>query len=135
MIIMSKFKKRISKTHPSSLQNALVIGAGFGFLQAITEIYQTVFLIEANRPEFKTKNLIYKETYEDLHLLVDVSTIFFDLSKINDINLVSPVFTRWKSLVVVEGNDPIGRDFTQSLYHHGWRCTSLQGFFHVWELK
>lgn len=135
MIIMPKFKKRISKTHPHSLQNALVIGRGFGFLESITETYQTVFLIDLTRPDTKTKNLVFKENYDDLHLLVDVSTVFFDLAKINDINLIAPVFTRWKSLVIVEGNEPIGREFTQSLYHHGWRCTSLQGFFHVWELK
>ena len=54
---------------------------------------------------------------------------------LNDINLLAPVFSRWKSIVVVEGNDPISRDYTQSLYHHGWKCTSQQGFFHVWELK
>jgi hypothetical protein len=135
MIIMSKFAKRISKIHPHSLQNALVIGRGFGFLEVITGTYQTVFLIDADRPDIKTKNLVFKENYDDLHLLVDVSTIFFDLAKINDINLTAPVFTRWKSLVIVEGNEPIGREFTQSLYHHGWRCTSQQGFFHVWELK
>ena len=132
---MSKFNKRIVKAHTNPLQNALVIGEGFGYLQSITELYQTVFLIDSKRPDLKTKNLVFKETYDDLHLLVDVSTIFIDLSKINDINLVSPVFTRWKSLVVIEGNTPIERDFSQSLYHHGWKCYNLSGFFHVWELK
>ncbi len=132
---MTKFSKRLSKTFGKPLQNALVIGPGFGFLEEISNIFQTVFIINDQRPTFRSKNIVYKENYEDLHLLIDISVIFFDLSKINDINITSPVFTKWKSTVIVEGNEPIARDYTQSLYHHGWQCTSQQGFFHAWELK
>ncbi len=132
---MTKFSKRITKIHRKPLQNALVIGPGFGFLEEISNIFQTVFIINDQRPTFRSKNIVYKENYEDLHLLIDISVIFFDLSKINDINITSPVFTKWKSTVIVEGNEPIARDYTQSLYHHGWQCTSQQGFFHSWELK
>lgn len=132
---MSKFAKRISKLSRSSPQNALIIGEGFGFISEILTIFQTVFVIDENYPKIKAKNLVYKEDYIDLHLLVDVSHIFLDLSKINEINLIMPVFTRWKSFVIIEGNEPIGRDFTQTLYHHGWKCTSTSGFFHTWELK
>lgn len=132
---MSKFKKRISKLTRNPLQNALVIGEGFGHMENLLEIFQTVFVIDESFPKIRSKNLVFKENYDDLHLLIDISFIFFDISKINDINLLAPVFSRWKSIVVVEGNDPISRDYTQSLYHHGWKCTSQQGFFHVWELK
>ncbi len=133
--IMSKFSKRLTKTFGKPFQNALVIGEGFGFMENIIGMFQTVFVINDTPPTTKYRNLVYKENYEDLHLLVDISVVFFDLKKINDINLTTPVFTRWKSMVVVEGNDPISRDFTQSFYNNGWRCTSQQGFFHAWEIK
>ena len=132
---MSKFKKRISKLTRNPLQNALVIGEGFGHMENLLEIFQTVFVIDESFPKIRSKNLVFKENYDDLHLLIDISFIFFDISKINDINLLAPVFSRWKSIVVVEGNDQISRDYTQSLYNNGWKCTSQQGFFHVWELK
>ncbi len=132
---MAKFNKRISKIDGQPLQNALVIGEGFSFLSNILEIFQTVFLINDHRPDIKARNLVFKEESDELHLLVDVSVVFFDRNKINEINLYAPVFTRWKSIVVIEGDEPISRDFSQSLYHNGWKCTSQQGFFHVWEIK
>jgi hypothetical protein len=132
---MAKFNKRISKVSGQPLQNALVIGKGFGFLTNILEIFQTVFLIDNSRPAIKARNLVFKEGSDELHLLVDVSMIFFDKDNINEINSYAPVFTRWKSIVIIEGDEPISRDFSQSLYHHGWKCTSQQGFFHVWEIK
>ena len=135
MINMSKFNKRISRLTRNPLQNALVVGEGFDHLEDLLEIFQTVFLINEKSPSIRSRNLVYKENYDDLHLLVDISCVFFDLSKINDIALTVPVYSRWKSIVIVEGNDPIGRDYTQSLYNNGWKCTSQQGFFHVWELK
>lgn len=132
---MAKFKKRITKLSNKSLQNALVIGEGFGFLPEILETFQTVFVIDNNRPNIKGRNLVYKENSDELNLIIDISMVFFDRDKINDINSIAPVFTRWRSMVIIEGNDPISRDYSQSLYHHGWNCTSLQGFFHVWEIK
>lgn len=132
---MSKFNKRISKLTGKPLQNALVIGEGFGFMANFLELFQTVFVVNEIPPENRARNLVYKETYDDLHLLTDISFIFLDLSKVNDINLITPVFTRWKSIVAIQGSDPISRDYSQSLYHHGWKCTTIQGFFHVWELK
>ena len=132
---MSKFKKRISKVSSKSLQNALVVGEGFGFLRDITEMFDTVFIVNQSRPMFKARNLVYKENYDDLNLLVDVSHVFFDLSKLNDINLVSQVFLRWKSLVIIQGNDLPNKEMTQPLLNAGYKCYRLDGIFHPWELK
>ncbi len=132
---MAKFNKRISKIAGRHPQNALVIGDGFGFLSNVLEIFQTVFVIDDSKPTTKARNLVFKEESDELHLLVDISVVIFDRDQINEINVYAPVFTRWKSVVVIEGDEPISRDFSQSLYHHGWRCTSQQGFFHVWEIK
>lgn len=132
---MAKFNKRLSKISEKPLQNALVIGEGFGFLSNITEMFNTVFLINETKPELKKRNLVYKENYDDLHLLVDVSHVFFDLSKIKYINSAAPVFMRWKSLVVIEGNSIPNKEFTQALLNAGYKCYRLDGIFHPWELK
>ncbi len=132
---MAKFNKRISKTVGKPIQNALVIGRGFGFLSNILEMCETVFVISEKRPEIKARNLVFKENSDELHLLVDISVIFFDRDQINEINVFAPVFTRWKSVVVIEGDEPISRDYSQSLYHNGWKCTGTHGFFHAWEIK
>jgi len=132
---MAKFNKRVSKLSKNPLQNALVVGEGFGYMSNILEMFNSVFVIDENFPRVRARNLIYKENYNDLHLLVDVTHIFVDLKKVLDINLITPVFTRWKSFVVIEGIEIPNKEITHSLLHNGWKCYKLDGIFHAWELK
>lgn len=132
---MSKFRKRISKLSKNPCQNALVVGHGFGYLEEIVDMFQTVFLIDRKRPNIRTKNLVFKENFDDLQLLVDITHIFFDLTHITNISLTSSAVTRWKPIVIIEGNEIPNAEFTGSLLHAGYKVYSLQGFFHPWEYK
>lgn len=132
---MSKFTKRLSKLTKNSPQNALVIGEGFGFIEDIISIFQTVFVIDRNRPKIKSKNLVYRQNFDDLQTLVDITHVFFDLKNITDITYASPVFTRWKPFVIIEGNVIPSAEFTRPLINQGYKCYRLDGFFHPWELK
>lgn len=131
---MSKFQKRIQKLHSNS-ENCLVIGKSFGFLKEILEIYKTVFVIDDLRPELKSRNLVYRQNLDDLHNLTEITVIFFDLNLIDQLSSIMHLAVKYKSLVVIEGNEPIGRNLSGPLYRHGYQCTGLHGFFHVWELK
>lgn len=132
MIIMSKFKKRLSKAS-RSCDNILVIGSGLGNLEDILEIYKNVFVISEKNPGIKAKNLIYRENFDSLNLLSEINTIIIDLDQIHLLNQVQHVWQRDKSLVIVQGDDPIDRSLSKPLYDSHWGCTSLHGYFHVWE--
>lgn len=129
---MNKFQKRVQKVSRSS-ENAVIIGKGFGHLHEILEIFNTVFVLGGEKPEIKAKNLVYKESYQNLNNITLISTIFFDLDDITKLEDFKNFWQRNESVVIIEGDDPIGREFSKSLYDSGWACTSLQGFFHVWE--
>ena len=43
------------------------------------------------------------------------------------------VWQKHNALVFIEGELVIPREVSLPLYQSGWRCTSLQGIFHVWE--
>ena len=58
---MTKFKKRLHKLSRNHA-HALVLGSAFGILDQVVEIYNTVFVVSAEQPAFKAKNLVYKET-------------------------------------------------------------------------
>lgn len=133
-MIMSKFQKRIQKLHHNP-ENCLVVGKAFEFLKEISEIYKTVFVIDNHRPELKLRNLVYRQNLEDLHNLTEITVIFFDLTSINQLSSIMHIAVKYKSLVVIEGNAPIERNLSGPLYQHGYQCTGLHGFFHVWELK
>jgi len=131
---MNKFQKRISKLSKNH-ETAVVIGHGFGYLDKITEIFKTVFVISEPAPVIKSKNLIYRENFDNLSQITEVSIILFDLSMVHRLEDTSPIWHRNKAVVVIEGNSPIDRTLSKSLYNSSYECTGLHGFFHTWELK
>ena len=129
---MSKFKKRVEKLSRYT-QNALIVGEGFGHIDEILEIFNNVFVVGTSLPDKKSKKLIYKESIDSLAKLTNINTIFFDLQKIHLLYDLKFFWQNNNSVIMIEGNDPIEREFSKPLYDTGWRCTSLQSFFHVWE--
>ena len=131
-MIMNKFQKRLRKLDKTQ-GNAVVIGGAFGYLETILEIYATVFVIDKNFPTVKAKNLVYKENFDNLNAITEVGSIFFDLARLDQFEMVKELWRRNNSKVIIEGDEPIGREFSKPLYDTGWGCTSKQGVFHVWE--
>jgi hypothetical protein len=131
-MIMNKLQKRLRKLDKNQV-NAVVIGTAFGYLENILEIYSTVFVIDENLPTVKAKNLVYKENFHNLNAITEVSAIFFDLTRLDQFEMVKDFWQRNSSKVIIEGDEPIGREFSKPLYNTGWGCTSKQGLFHVWE--
>lgn len=129
---MDKFCKRVTKIS-KNCHNAVVVGDVFGNLEKVLLIYQSVFVIGNNQPLIKAKNLIFRETFQNLNQLTEVNGIFFDLKHIMQLENLKEVWQRNDSKIFIEGNDPIERNFSKPLYETNWGCTSLQGNFHVWE--
>jgi hypothetical protein len=131
-MIMNKFQKRLSKLDKNQV-NAVVIGRAFGNLENILKIYNTVFVIDENFPAVKAKNLVYKENFDNLNAITEVSAIFFDLNQLDRFEMVKDFWQRNNSKIIIEGDEPISREFSKPLYDTGWGCTSKQGLFHIWE--
>jgi len=131
---MSKFQKRLSKLL-KNYENAVVVGQGFGHLDEIIEIFKTVFVISDLPPKIKSKKLVYREGFNNLSQISEVSIVFIDLIELHNLENVSQLWVRSKSFVAVEGNDPIGREFSKPLYSSNYHCTGLHGAYHIWELN
>jgi hypothetical protein len=129
---MNKFQKRLKKLQKHN-ENALVVGQGFGHLNEILEIYKTVFVINEAHPEIKARNLIYRNNFDDISHMVELTVIIVDLDKVDHLDKLTQLWIRSKSSIVIEGNDPIDRSKSKSLYNTNWQCIDLCGFFHVWE--
>ena len=129
---MNKFQKRLSKLTKNNT-SALVIGTAFGQISQILSMYSTVFVVNEDMLELKAKNLIHRQTIDRLDYLVNVGVVFLDMKHIGKLENLQTFWKKNNSLVLIEGNDVISRDLSKPLYDSGWRCTSLQGIFHVWE--
>lgn len=129
---MSKFAKRLKKLSGYT-ENALVVGKAFGCLDQLVEIYTNVFVVDVDLPNIKSRNLIYRENFNDLNTMAQVGAIFIDLDQVNHLDTLSDFWQRHRSTIFIEGNDAIPRNLSKSLYRTNWNCTSLQGIYHVWE--
>jgi hypothetical protein len=129
---MNKIQKRLSKLSRNST-NAMVIGDGFGVLPTIIEIHKTVFIVFNTNDSLRSKNLIYRENIDNLNNITEVGSIFFDLTNLEKLESLQYFWTKNNSVIFIEGNEVISREHSKPLYNSGWRCTSQQGHFHVWE--
>jgi len=132
-MIMNKFTKRISKLkkHPN---HAVVFGTAFGRLPEILPIFKTIFVF-SNDPIIKSKNVVYRTDIADTKVLIEIDIIFIDLNLKSELYKMETIWNVNKSIVLVEGNDILGREFTKPLFNSNYSCTSQQGMYHVWEFQ
>jgi len=129
---MNKFQKRIHKLSRDH-DHALVLGSAFGILDQVVEIYNTVFVVSAEQPAFRAKNLVYKETFVKLDHIQNIASIFIDHNELCNLDKVEALWKKHNSIIFIEGDVRIDNTIAKPLYDSGWACTSLQGIFHVWE--
>lgn len=129
---MTKFQKRILKT-AEKLDNCLIVGQGFGFLGECLEIFPTVFIVCDQQPNIRVKNLIYRDDDTNFAEISGITHILFDRNSVDKLEKYQHLWNKHNSKVIIEGDDPIGREYSKSLYDSHWQCTNTQGFFHVWE--
>jgi len=129
---MEKFQKRLLKTKKNP-QNAIVLGEGFGHLEDILEVFKSVFVFAPTAPKIKAKNLIFREHGAGKDFLNDISVVFVDRDKTKKIDDIVIILNKWHSLVVIEGDEVIGRDLSQTLYRTGYGAVEQQGYYHTWK--
>ena len=129
---MNKFQKRLHKLSRNNV-HALVLGSAFGILDQVVEIYDTVFVVSADQPAVRAKNLVYKETFVKLDHIQNIASIFIDHNELCNLDKVEALWKKHNSIIFIEGDIRIDKTIAKPLYDSGWACTSLQGIFHVWE--
>jgi len=134
MIPMDQFKKRLSKLskHP---QNAVVIGNGFERLTDLLDVFETVFIFSNKPASIKAKNLVPKESIISILNAINVTAILVDLEYLPSLEQTLPLWHQWRPLILIEGNDPIGRDKSQTLYKNHYRCVDQHSVYHIWKFQ
>lgn len=131
---MDKFVKRLAKSIENP-ENALVIGQGFFPLESLCQVFKSVFIISEITPQTKFRNLIYRENFNDMSQLSNISIVFFGLKDIKKLENVSSVLNRWRPDVYIEGEVFITRDLSKPLYDNRYIAVSHNKTFHIWKSK
>lgn len=134
MIIMSKLAKRLRKLVKVP-ENSVILGQGFGQMDLILDLFNTTFIFSWDAPRIKAKNLVYRENFDDLSPLSGISMVLIDIDQLHHIDKIMPVCLRCRSLILIEGNEVIGRDLSKTLYVNNYRAVDQHGFYHVWKLQ
>lgn len=133
MSTMSKFAKRITKFIKEP-ESALVLGTGFGMIKELTEIFDTVFVVNTVPPEFKARNLIYRQDFQEIGQIGNPSAILVDLLQLHNLNHCVSLWSRARPFILIEGNDLVDREKTRLLWNFHYRPVEQMGFFHGWKM-
>jgi hypothetical protein len=131
---MTKFSKRIKKINRKS-RNLLVLGTAFGNLEELLDSFDTVFVVSNNLPIIKKRNLIYRENYDNIHMLTDIDIIIVDLDHGNFIPELIQVWRRTNPAIVVQGPDLISKDIQKILKADHYNIVDIAKNYYLWKNK
>ena len=74
---MTKFSKRMKKANRKA-RNVLAVGTALGNLEDLLEAFDTVFVVNGVMPRIQKRNVVYRENFDNIHLVTDVDLIIID---------------------------------------------------------
>lgn len=131
---MSKFAKRIKKLNKKA-RNLLVVGNAWGNMNDLLESYATIFHIDDQQRIVRAKNVVYRENFDNIHLLQDVDLAIIDLDHQNHLSELLPVFKRWSSLILLQGPEIISKENQQFLKSHNYQIVEIHKSYFQWKLR
>ncbi len=132
MKFMNKFIKRISKSK-KNIRNILVVGTGWGKLPNLCDGFASVFIISTEAQDFRRKNLIYKENFDQLNSLPDIDAIIIDRNQDMHVPKLLPLLQKYQSIILVEGVELFNKPEYKLLKTHGYAVTEMFGDSHLWK--
>ena len=128
---MNKFQKRLSKNMKSPPNECLIIGNGFGNIESLLQMFNTVFVYDSDIT-IKSKNLIHRKDIKSTFHLKNINGIFIDLDKIQYMDQLTPLYTCVWPDIFIEGDEVIPRIQSNNLYQLGYNAIAQLGGYHQW---
>lgn len=129
---MSKFRKRITKSMSKPLNDSLVIGNAFGYIDEVLKMYNTVFLFGNDVEVPKAKNLVHRTSIEVAYNMPHITAIFVDENYIDCFGKLVPILNSASPDLFVQGNEVVPKTETKDLYKNGYRAVKQLGWCHKW---
>ena len=129
---MNKFIKRISKSK-KNIRNILVVGTGWEKLPNLCDGFASVFIISTGSQDFRRKNLIYKESFDQIETLPDIDAIVMDRDQDMHVSKLLPLLHRYQSVILVQGVELFSKTEYKFLKTYGYAVTEMFGDSHLWK--
>jgi siroheme synthase (precorrin-2 oxidase/ferrochelatase) len=131
---MTKFSKRMRKLDKRS-RNVLVVGTALEQLEDLLETFATVFVISNTAPRLQKRNVVYREDFDNIHLLTDIDLIIIDINQEHTIPELIQVWRRTNPTIVIQGPELISKDFQKLLKVDHYAIIEVAKGYYVWKNK
>ena len=131
---MTKFSKRMRKLDKRS-RNVLVVGTALEQLEDLLETFATVFVISTTAPRLQKRNVVYREDFDNIHLLTDIDLIIIDIGQEHTIPELIQVWRRTNPTIVIQGPELISKDFQKLLKVDHYAIIEVAKGYYVWKNK
>lgn len=131
---MNKFARKLKKLNKHA-RNILIVGNACGSIEELVDYFRTIFLIDDKKRIFRAKNVVYRENFDNIHLIDNVDIILVDLDHENRLVDLTPVFKRWNPVIVLEGPDLISKENQKFLKSNNYQIVDIYKRLYVWNLK
>ena len=129
---MNKFIKRISKSK-KNIRNILVVGTGWEKLPNLCDVFASVFVISTGSHDFRRKNLIYKESFDQIETLPDIDAIVIDRDQDIHVSKLLSLLNKYQSVILVQGIELFAKPEYKFLKTHGYAVVEMFGDSHLWK--
>lgn len=134
MILMTKFVKKITKGDKRH-ENCLVIGTVWGNLDDVSEVFDTVFMLNDNVQAFKKKNVVYREDFEDISMLPYITSVFIDIDQLDKLIKIENVIKKFKLMVYVNQGYHLAEHYHRFFNSRGYELIDMNKNYQVWKSK
>ena len=132
---MSKFIKRLRKSGTGNLTNVIVVGTAFGNLSTLLEICNNVFSLNSVDSGVRSRNLIYRENFNDTQLYPEIQAVFVDRKHIYELVHVKQILVRYAPSILIDGENFISKEERQLIGSIGYNVIDISKGIQTWKIQ
>jgi hypothetical protein len=131
---MSKFIKKLRKNIKNH-RNCVILGNGFEFLEPSLEIFNSIFVFEADDSIPKNKKIIKRENYEFLDIIPDVDVILIGENFFQKSDNIKSLITKHRSTIYIGLGEFLDRENTLKFRNYNYEIVEITKNYQIWKSK
>lgn len=130
---MASLAKKIRKTLVKT-GNAVCINASDEIIKDMSEHFPSVFVLIQRESLFKKKNIIYRESFDDLNKLPEIRFIYVGRESVEDIPKIKNFIEQYQPVLILETNEWLNKKHSRILAELRYQIIDKQKHWQLWTL-
>lgn len=131
---MSKLIKSLQKIK-KKIGNCIVLGNAWGNLDDLVNNFDSVFIISLDEERLKSKNIVYRDNFNDPTLFSNINFVFINLNLLDEFEKLKPAVLLFKPSILIGYGDYLDTKRSKYFNSIGYDLTTLRKDYQVWRLK